>query len=204
MSSFHRLCLALAVHRGTAGLLPVGGIAIWAALLVPDVSAAVTVYRCEGRPALYTTDTRQVRDRRCQAVSGPHKSPSADRARALAGEGAARRSDNGSAAASVPTTGEATRAVRGAAARGESAPSAALVVPAGVQRVRDHERLRILQDELATEEARLTELRARRAVAPRESDRVNADVSGQELDRAVQRSEQSIAALRREIETARR
>jgi hypothetical protein len=174
----------------------VGGIALFA----PAASANVTVYRCEGRPALYTTDTRLIRERACLPVSGPLKAASAEASRAPAGPGAGKSVG----AAAVPRAGLQSKAAREPGGRAEAPTNAALVVPSSVQRVRDEERLRILHDELTSEEARLTELRARRAVAPRETDRAHGDLSMADLDRAVQRSEQSISALRREIELARR
>jgi len=80
---------------------------------------------------------------------------------------------------------------------GSGAAHAQVVLPAE-QAARDSDRLRILQDELAKEQA------AAAALAKRRADRLAArDAHGaQEAEAAQQRSSANLAALRREIELA--
>jgi hypothetical protein len=160
----------------------------WAALalaLAAPLSAAARpgapVFRCPGAPVLYVTDARLADARGCVAVS--------------AASGA--RTGRAAAARPVPAGSETVATATDPERTGASGPR---VVATALQRERDTDRMRILQAEQARESERLADLHQRLAAA-RSGSAKDRDAAP-ELERAIGRSEEDLAAIGRELARA--
>lgn len=151
-------------------------LALAAPFPAPARQGAAPVFRCPGAPVLYVTDARLAGARGCLAVDG---------SAGHAGTGAARR-----APANAGTVAPAT----------DSAPAGAAgprMVATALQRERDTDRLQILQSEQAREAHRLADLQQRLAAARHGSAQDRAATP--ELELAIARSEEDLAAIGREL-----
>jgi hypothetical protein len=149
-------------------------------LCMGHAAQASGVYRCPGSPVLYTDtiSAKQAQEKGCKLLEGSPitviQSP---------------KSSRSPSANSTPTP--------------SSGPSATRVDPTE-QRARDSDARRILEAELAREEARLTALR--QEFNNGEPERLGSERSGQkyqdritEMKEAIARKEADIAALKREL-----
>jgi hypothetical protein len=141
------------------------------------LAAPVQIYRCAGTPVIYTTEPRLAASGRCEPVGA--SPPAAPRARFADMPDPSRKPAAPSGAVTVSTD--------------------RTTVPREVQQQRDADRVRILQDELARERARVAQLTSRLREA---ADTPGETTSVAELEQALQRSQADIVALTRELAAA--
>jgi hypothetical protein len=134
------------------------------------------VYRCEGSPPTYVSSAQAAQSKQCSNIG---RLPQLSARRAVKDKVLA-NSKSAPAATSTPAAEKDKSAVR--------------IVPSTVQRDRDGDRVRVLEDELTQERQRLAELQRQ---MPRTAPGNGIEPS--ELSRQIQRVESDIAALTREL-----
>jgi predicted nucleic acid-binding Zn-ribbon protein len=139
------------------------------------------VYRCEGSPPIYVSAAQAAQSRQCSNIG---RLPQLA-ARRAAKDKVSATSKAAAAAASAP------------AAQRDKAPLR--TVPLTLQRDRDDDRVRLLEEELARERQRLAALQRQ---SPRTAPGNGTEPT--ELSRQIQRVESDIAALTRELALAQR
>jgi hypothetical protein len=146
-------------------------------------SAAATVFRCPGSPAVFTSDARLASAKGCESLD--------------------RRAVVASPAPVVASREAEPASVRASAAKpmivAVASPSRAYVVPRTVQNERDDDRKRILQDELARERGKLQTLGETLSKA-RAQPEAAAEV--ERLSQAIRRTESDIESIGRELALA--
>jgi hypothetical protein len=140
-----------------------------------------TVYRCEGSPPTYVSSAQAAQSKQCRNIG---RLPQLG-ARRVERDKVLAKSNSAPAATSPP------------AAEKDNPP--ARTVPLTLQRDRDDDRLRVLEDELAQERRHLAELQRQ---MPRTAPGNGNEPS--ELSRQIQRAESDIAALTRELSLTQR
>jgi hypothetical protein len=160
------------------------GAALVCALTVLPLHAQTrmnTVYRCEGSPPTYVSSAQAAQSKQCRNIGRLPQLTTrrVDKDKVLA------KSRSAPVASITPAAEKDNPPVR--------------TVPLTLQRDRDDERLRVLEDELAQERRHLAELQRQ---MPRTAPG-NVNEPG-ELSRQIQRAESDIAALTRELSLAQR
>lgn len=153
------------------------GLGLWASAAQ---ATAVEIYRCQGNPAVYTSDLRLVRAGRCTRLG---TAPATVR--------------NVMPMAATPT----------ARSQSDAAPHAsATTVARHVQQQRDTDRVQILQSELTRERERLAQLtlqmHALQSAAPDAAAARRSETTA--LAQAIRRSEDDLQALDKELARAAR
>lgn len=145
------------------------------------------VYRCEGSPPTYVSAAQAAQSKQCSSIGrlpvAVQRVTKKDKVSTKSKPAAA------PAAASTPVA--------------EKDKSPLRTVPLTLQRDRDDDRLRVLEDELARERQHLAELQ-RQMPRPAPGDKAGNGNAASELSQQIQRVESDIAALTRELELAQR
>lgn len=182
----HALARHDACRRGIATRLQIGAMrnGVFVAALVavawPRLATAeAAVFRCPGKPAIFTSDARLASSIGCESLDR--------RVRTATRSASADRPDADAAAARAPAARTAVVAM--------ASTSNPHVVPRAVQQERDDDRKRILQTELGREQSKHQALADALSKLP--SPEGNAE--GERLLQALRRNEGDIEALRREL-----
>ena len=168
------------IRRRTARWVTALFVGFLSGSLAQSATAGTTIFRCPGKPAVYTSDARLASSLGCESL---------DRRSVVVASPAPT-----SARESLPVSALSADAKPASLAM-LGAPSKANVIPRAVQLERDDDRKRILQDELARDRSKLQALIDALSKARVQDGGTEVERIGQ----AIRRKEADIEALSREL-----